>query len=270
MKRRICICIVTAIIIFSLNVAPCFAAENTEKTDSLQITDEEYEKFSRYENNTLIKLYNGTFMSGFAERLSIEELIDTPYCIEVYYMVVNNDIENDFLYVHERNGKITAFNPMSPWELVYKNIVEANDLLSKQSINATVKNIYCLNGEPSHDGVYIYYVTDRGDYVYYKDDFSDEKEYLFPVKDFYTFADAVNKNRTENGTGIRAEGKEISIEEINNAEKQINKLKAKFEIKANNPISLWVYIALGALMLCLAVILVFTVLKKKKRQPGEM
>ena len=59
MKRRICIYIVTAIIIFTLNVAPCFAAENTEKTDSLQITDEEYEKFSRYENNTLIKLYNG-------------------------------------------------------------------------------------------------------------------------------------------------------------------------------------------------------------------
>ena len=85
-----------------------------------------------------------------------------------------------------RNGNLEHVTiSVSDWSEFYKYAVYPERVFGAFT---EVYNVYCLNGNASHDGVYIYYVTDKGDYVLYKEFLSSSEQFLFPVEDFYVYA----------------------------------------------------------------------------------
>lgn len=112
---------------------------------------------------------------------------------------------------------------ISDWSDFYKYAVSQNKVFgSFVKVNA----VYCLDGEPSHDGVYIYYDTDDGQYVLYKSHLSAEKTYLFPISDFYEFSEEVNNERRAKKDLII--GFPSSIEELCDVEDYVLKPKIDF------------------------------------------
>jgi hypothetical protein len=184
--------IITLTLYFSIGVFAVNSAVNSN--DSLEINSDEAAKFKNDSSDTVIKIYNGSFMHGFADKVTIDKLISSDYVLEPFYMVISKT--EGRVCKAERNGAIISVN-MSDWNKLYKTTISPQKVLQTVSSEITVKNTYCLDGEPSHDGVYLYFVTDKGDYVYYKEYVSAENEYLFPVEKFYDFAKAVYTERQE-------------------------------------------------------------------------
>ena len=51
-----------------------------------------------------------------------------------------------------------------------------------------INKIYCLHGFEDNDNAYIYYETDHGEYILFKEYPKAKDTYLFPLDDFYEFA----------------------------------------------------------------------------------
>ena len=159
--------------------------------DSVNIDSEELSLMKDSSDDTVVKLYGGMFMPDFAEKKKIEDIINDDTSID--YMVISKD--GNITYKNYRNGKINIINPangISDWSEFYKYAISPEKVFG---YSTEIYNIYCLDGEPSHDGVYIYYFTDKGEYVLYKEYLSADKEYLIPIADFYDISKAVHEER---------------------------------------------------------------------------
>lgn len=217
------------------SLIPVYATEmevNNMKNDSISIPStiaDEYKTHSS--DNVIFRFYNGYFMLGFAQKETIQELTSNPnYVLEEVYATSFDGITT---YKAKRNGMLTdPLNHHSEGNIFCNYALSPNKLFKKlnfSSSDLTINSIYCLDGEPSHDGIYIYFVTNKGDYVYYKEYASAEKEYLFPINEFYDFAKAIADERIQNGD---RDGAFKPIEEIYNI--------ANYEItEKNTPILSW-------------------------------
>ncbi len=185
MKKYLLI-FLTVILIFGVPIS----IGATEKTDSVNIRSADMALLESASSDNVIKLYNGSYMRKFARRDSIEQMIvdsDEVYMVvpafgSVEYKRISDGKANAVLYgagLPDRNGFFR-------WALQPGTVLGAS---------VKVKNVYCLNGEPSHNGVYIYYETDKGDYVLYKEYLSASEQYLFELEEFYKFAEVVQATK---------------------------------------------------------------------------
>lgn len=187
MKKYIIIGILLCVFICQSYV---YAAEY----DSYNIPDIELNMLQLSEEEVVIKLYHGMFRRDFAERRTIHELIDENNILGEMYMIspnISEEESNYFRYLKISDGTVkgSAIGSLDGADLFFKYTTKPELLFDSQTFpNIAIENIYCLDGELSHNGMYIYYVTSQGDYVYYKEYPEAEHEYLFPVKDFYDFA----------------------------------------------------------------------------------
>lgn len=228
MKKVIIFILISAMLVSCLMIG-AYAMNNN---DSVKIDTEVMNKFKEKESDTVIMLlYNGMFMYAFAEKQTIEEIVSGNCVLSQNIMVMTDSV---IKYKVERNERIVTLRQTTDWSKLYKYAVKPSRILSNISPKLEVKNVYCLDGEPSHDGVYIYYSTDKGDYIYYKEYLIAEKEYLFPLNDFYEFASIVQEERNLNKD---RDGGGRSIDELYDL--------GKYEIKTG--LSLWITLPIAIL-----------------------
>lgn len=179
------------------------------KYDSLCLSEEEkepIEEMAEDEIAHIVKLYNGGYMYYFANEYSLDNLLDEA--LQTYYLVVPK--ESLAYYMIYTDDGLEYFYA-SDWLDFYQYAVSP-ELVFDSSVE--VLNVYCLDGEPSWDGVYIYYVTSEGDYVLYKEYLSAESTFIFPLEDFCQYAEKVwaERSRYEDSFGIGVTIQEFNLE----------------------------------------------------------
>lgn len=179
MKKLLCSILIFMMIVFPLDV---FAAENE---DSVNLSEEIIHAVRNKSDDTVIRLYAHRYMRKFAERQDIAKLIES---VSEVYMVIGASGEISYKrQVEDGFVEITA-SPYPDWSEFYEYAISPETVFDS---SVEVTNIYCLDGSPSRGSVYICYVTDKGDYVLYKEYLEADKTYLMPLNDFYDFAEAV-------------------------------------------------------------------------------
>lgn len=176
--------------------------------DSINIDPQERQTVQTSDDDTVIKLYSGIFIKVFSEKKEINTIISGQNILEEIYMLKTDDVIKYKHFYNDTLVEITQTHHLSGWNQFSTYAISPDNVFDS---SVTVNNIYCLSGESSHDGVYIYYVTDKGDYVLYKEYLSSDKEYLFPINDFYDFAKIVYDDRVQNKD---MEGSGTPIEEL--------------------------------------------------------
>lgn len=185
--KHFCVTSLTIFVLLMLFIIPAMAIE---REDSVMLNSSEKELVQNTSKDTIVKLYSGSFMKGFSLQQSMDDIIKDK---NILYMIISG--KDNIIYKNYSKGEIIEVNPsmlISDWKEFYLYAVSPN-LVFESSVE--IYNIYCLNGEPSHDGVYICYSTNKGDYVLYKEYLASESEYLFPLEDFYAFAKTVYEDR---------------------------------------------------------------------------
>ena len=180
--KRLLILLLISIMSVTFFVLPVVA----NSADSLHLSAKEEAQLNLSSDDIVVKLFSGMFMSDFSKQEDIATMASKSNST---YLVVKRFGEP--IYFKDHYGEIVKLNPATKipdWSDFYKYAVYENSVFdSSVKINA----VYCLNGEPSHDGVYIYYETDHGEYVLYKEFLAADETYLFPISDFYKFSKAV-------------------------------------------------------------------------------
>lgn len=187
MKRSLIMLLATIICAASF-ILPVAA----ESTDSLHLSSEEESLLKPSSDDTVIKLFSGAFMKDFATQEDIPGIVEEPR-ISYVYMIVKKS--GEIAYYHNYDGEMVKLNSatgLSDWSDFYTYAVSPNTVFDP---SVKVNRAYCLDGDRSQDGVYIYYETDHGKYVLFKEYLSADKTYLFPISDFYEISEVVYSNR---------------------------------------------------------------------------
>lgn len=207
--------IITLFIASIMLFTPAYA---TQKSDSF--SDPESGKFRDNENDMVVVLYNGHYTAAFAQGMEIEAIISSECVIEKIYMVIPSDYEVDCVsYKVCRNNKISTVNKSSVtnWDRFYEYAVSPTMVLGE---SVEVNAVYCLDGTPSNNGAYIYYSTNEGEYVLYKEFLTSDETYLFPLEDFCQLNqrlqdDILSNSDTDEYIGVQSIGMLEDIEKYN-------------------------------------------------------
>ena len=209
----------------------------------------------------LLRVYNGSFLSGFADGESIEILTSEKHVLEELLVVCQNGNPEANTWFTTRSGAPTKINGTvnRTAEFFVKWSSEKTMAEVEKKTKADIRKIICLSGESSHDGNYIYCVTDNGDFVLYKESHASEKTYLFPVEEFRTVAkeycEQRRKNLFDENGNVRLGGS-VSFEELNNV--------SKYEMSLHEE-NTWVVIAVWSALVLLGVGIVFFTIKRRAR-----
>jgi len=181
-------------ILFILVFAICLLSVFASAEDSINIPaeiqlliDEEIES-----SDYVIKLYGGSFMKKFASGDSISSIIDnTEPGFDKFMVITKKDIEY-YKIIDDALEKLDPSTGLSDWSGYYEYAISPKKVLNSAS---KVNAVYCLDGEPSKDGVFIYYQTADRDYILYKAYLNSKDMYLFPADEFVSFAQEVYSYR---------------------------------------------------------------------------
>ena len=223
--------------------------------DSLHVAEEIAAPLRANEEEVVIRVYDGVFMKGFSEKKTISELVKEPYTRRVTYLVLENAALEQMTYKAIHEDVLTEVDDLYGEGKVISTIVTKPGL-ALSSIRGTlnVEEVYCLNGEAANNGIYIYFVTDHGDYVYYKEYATTEHEYLFTVEKFYEIAPIIQEQleRDRNNPGGV-----VSIENIEGIE--------EYRIQSGKtvPKTIWVLPLLFSAVVLAASLVVYVVRKRK-------
>lgn len=173
--------------IFVMTWLMVVGAAATSLSDSLRIGKTTYEILGGVEGDTVIRLYHGKFMGGFAAGESISALTGEDYVTKQVYMTRSRRGRKTYRTISD--GRLEETDEVSlDGDCIY-NIVKNPGRVFSGKI--TIDNIWCLDGDSDERGIYIYFATDKGDYVYYRESADTDAEYLLPYEKFTEFARAV-------------------------------------------------------------------------------
>lgn len=164
------------------------ASAATSLSDSLRIGNQT-QKLLGGDGGDFIRVYSGSFLDGFAEGETITSLTGDAHVKAQVYMARGRDgfhcvcidgetaAEPDAGLVGTLDGE-TIFGIVSDPERILPG-------------DAHVENVWCLDGDGDDDGLYIYFATSAGDYVYYKGaKGAADGGYMLPAGRFTEFAKA--------------------------------------------------------------------------------
>lgn len=228
MKKTVFICVLLiCVIIASMPVSATTLVE-----DAFTIDDETRTLLSVSEDDTVIRVYFGYFMFGFSQRWSLEETFNDGWSLKKtsYVIASSGDGGNMELTTKCLNEGIVMEEPLPnpngqtssnavyatrSAQKFYDMIDETSHILSVLGPFVTVQKTVYMHGYPM-DGVYIYYETNIGDYVYYKNDWVDDEEYLVPLEEFYNFAEVEQEYRSLRVGGSGASTYDLSPYDLSN------------------------------------------------------
>ena len=249
----IALLIVFAISLISLSacnisdLATDISGDDTDAVfDPLDISEEKMAAIEekQYFDCTVIKLHFGSYLKGFAENKSIDELLSEQYteheiiCARAntkpktsqYYSIYHYTYKNGETKRNIFEDNHSEFNRyldcINSYEKLFYSTLATADLDQLQ-----VTQIYILDGDCSihytgsgytsgevldfGEGFFVYYVTNQGDYVYYVPNPNlVDNDYLFPVEEFSDFAKEVYLDLEELGDARRYYGSHTDVEEL--------------------------------------------------------
>ena len=244
--QRILCFFVALLILLSCTVVASGAVDY----DSVNIPPDEFSSVQESKKDIVVKLYNSSYMKGFSQGKSVEEMISTS--LQTVYMVIEQPFKNNITYkAYYKDGKLYDLAFPTDWSEFYIYAI-STDLVFDSSIK--VNKVYCLDGEPSHNGVYIYYETNKGDYVLFKEYLTAEDTYLFPIEDFRDFAKAVCE---ENERNKGADGGEKNINEIYDLDSYVFHKRISWQG--------CIIIAGSIILVLITSFVIYTVIRKRKK-----
>ena len=231
MKKKIIICSLVALIFVCVPLFSWLAVSGGDSVDfilplSLKIDKETTE--------SVIKVYRGVFVNGFAAKKSIKALINDRYnVLEEIYIVTdksgeitpkvirNNSVEDIKFYYGEGKELVEVVNNS---EALFGNI----------NPNINIEKIYCLD-DSSYAGFFVYYITDNGNYIYYTDRYYTKKSYLLAEEELCDLAKAKCEYIQNNYTSeiLEVDGVDQSLANVRDI--------SKYEIVDFKPVFLETY-----------------------------
>ncbi len=147
--------------------------ENEEKPNefsqysAIQIDDSIKSALGVQDNERVVRIHNIPIVYAFHGCETVEEVLESDYVSQTIYAVVKND-EIRSLYSFADDGKMVEITN-SHISLDSETLsVLLNDGASEQlPKGAKVLDVYYLWGEAMHQGSALYYITNKGDFVYY-------------------------------------------------------------------------------------------------------
>lgn len=181
-------------------------------SDSGQITEEEWlmlkviGRRNQLEKFQIVKIYGGCFLSGFANEATLSSLLNDGYIEEVQYALWNmkdrqydinycgvNIAEKEFIEMNLSNQRGVDerwFECAFSYEDIFDSTLATADL---DQLEVTEK--YIFNAYEKTEGVFVYYVTNYGDYIYYLPNPNlTDKAYLLPYEKFCDLAKIIYQN----------------------------------------------------------------------------
>jgi hypothetical protein len=180
--KRFAILALILLLFFSLAL-PVYADVPGElPPDSLTIDDATKAKFQLQPGETLFRVYNVAIRPAFIRDDNIADVLEGPETLGSYYASCSAD---GTVKVFQEDG--TPQENRGFIQETVLDIFQSGEAIAKVAENIVVHNVYYLSGETNFLGSAIYYVTDRGDYVYYTSAKSHVSNCLFPVDAFCQF-----------------------------------------------------------------------------------
>lgn len=251
MKKHIAIIAVVMIMITIFSGTGAYAAESGNNT---VVTQNIHDILGSDPNNTF-EIYNGGFIYCFANNYSIEEMLADNIVISSYFVVFTGNkhvvysITNNTANKEERMNKAADF-----FYEGYSDTVK--DLLASE-YDATINNIFFLSGAESTGHLYVYYQTDNGNYVLFRENMDDTESYLVPEEEFCSFSkdiwDNYRKELFRDGEVVKGQAhKSIRIPTAWN----------KYRVKSNSLVIVICALGLGACIIAAA----FAVVRRRKHK----
>lgn len=140
----------------------------------------------------VVKIYNLPIVSAFSRYATISDVLDSEYGDFEYYVVLTAEGIVKYYSVNKW---------LKPVQLVdYGYFDERNldtffsgSVIKQISKEIKVHNVYYLTGENDHEGFALYYQTNMGDYVFFKDSIGNDVRYLMPAAYFHDYMKAVGR-----------------------------------------------------------------------------
>lgn len=194
---------------------PVSVLAETPVEDAFTVDSETRVLLSASEDDTVIRVYFGYFMHGFSLEQTIEEIFnDSWYLHRTAYIIASTDADGNRIldYKYVKDGALLVDDPalnehsnndLYYFELSSQTFYDLSDdserILSVLGPDVTARKTVYMHGLPA-DGMYIYFETNIGNYVYYTE-YPGAEEYLFPLETFYDVAESTQAQRSGSGVG---------------------------------------------------------------------
>ena len=231
--------------------------------DSLYMAPEEVASLNAPSYCTVLKIYRGSPVYRFALKNSVVEATnesDFIHYLFVYYKDcdIDGDIESTARYhfYNERLEVVAYTYNCCDW-IEFGKYAISPELVFDSTIN--VEQVYCMEWAASNGDICIYYVTDAGDYVLFKEHHTDDETYLFPIDEFYEFAEILNNERMD--YSFEDDGIFAIDNELFDAEQYL------FEPKQENESFTWIIItSVSATVIIVGITTVVFIKRKNKNK----
>ncbi|MBQ7365106.1 MAG: hypothetical protein IJW46_05870 [Clostridia bacterium] len=191
-----------------ITVSPTYQETLSQsRNDSLAVSRSETSAIRNDSVLAVLKLYRGSFMADFAKCLSLDAMLAKTDVQESYVSVSSLSLSE---YQKNADGSFTSLYSSletSPLRATVNTIFSPDSMFhstvaTKSSEKIEIVKLYCLDGTASRDGFYLYFITTKGDYVYYHDYARGEISVnypgvLMPLDQFCAFASRVTEKRAK-------------------------------------------------------------------------
>lgn len=186
------ITIMVCCVILSILSIAVGSLANTSEINAFVYPESIEELFITEKDIHIFHYYNGIFVYWIGQGKTLEELtsLDSKECaLETLYVYYGEDPKEEGVVTFSfTDGQYYALGNRKG-NMFFASEIENNSLIKSQiKQDFLIENIVCLSEEASYGALLIYYVTDIGDYILFKENAESEDTYLFPIADFRSFA----------------------------------------------------------------------------------
>ena len=215
--KKILICLFLLFITLSIFCINASAQSN----DSRSIPEDVVFHLEVIKGDCAVKFYTPkNLLPRLAEEKGIDEILEDA---KIGYSFLRED---KWYYCRRENGAFTDFEQLTNLnygEYYYQNITSPQELFAqtpatKHLTDIEFSEIYCLvNSTHYAGGIYTYFITNHGDFIYQRDDATEYSlAFLIPVDQFYKVADLVCQENMYYMNDLKQDGIGYSFSWIHN------------------------------------------------------
>lgn len=189
------ILLMTSAMVLNISAAEGKSKEN----DSNVVLESTKTELGVFNDEQVQAIYNIPLRYAFTKYNNIDDILSSDLVLDVVYRITSEN--KSTVHKVKRNDR---YEEIDATPLVNVKAISAFQNLGTIKVltkDIKVENIYYLTGEAHYEGTAVYYVTDKGDFVYYTHYDLDNGEYLFPVSDFCKYQKAISASIDPNLDG---------------------------------------------------------------------
>lgn len=159
--------------------------------DSLSISEADKDKYipERYGYDSMIRMYSCAFIEDVAAGRTVDSVNSWRYCDPYYICWLGSDHASP-IYTRDADGIVREYPAeRAVVEFFLQYAENGAEILKKASVNASVVEVYCFCQMGESRDQLIWYVTDNGDYMLFKESCYDGETYLLPYEAFKDYCD---------------------------------------------------------------------------------